>query len=59
LLSRHWTDAWVWYAGPFIGGALAALVYDTLYLRVRRPLLPVGTPETGVIEPRPGDAAAS
>src|SRR5437660_10968247 len=26
LLSRHWSDAWVWYAGPFIGGALAALV---------------------------------
>ena len=59
LLARHWTDAWVWYAGPFIGAALAALVYDTLYLRVQRPLLPVGPPDTGVIEPRPGDAAAS
>ena len=59
LLSRHWTDAWVWYAGPFVGGALAALVYDTLYLRVQKPLLPVGPPDTGVIEPRPGDAAAS
>jgi aquaporin TIP len=59
LLSRHWTDAWVWYAGPFIGAALAALVYDTLYLRVQSPLLPVGPPDTGVIEPRPGDAAAS
>jgi MIP family channel proteins len=59
LLSRHWTDAWVWYVGPFLGGALAALVYDTLYLRVQRPLLPVGPPDTGVIEPRPGDAAAS
>src|SRR5258705_9930838 len=59
LLSRHWTDAWVWYAGPFLGGALAALVYDTLYLRVQRPLVPVGPPDTGVIEPRPGDAAIS
>jgi MIP family channel proteins len=59
LLSRHWTDAWVWYAGPFLGAALAALVYDTLYLRVQRPLLPVGPPDTGVIEPRPGDAAVS
>jgi MIP family channel proteins len=59
LLSRHWTDAWVWYAGPFVGAALAALVYDTLYLRVQRPLLPVGPPETGVIEPRPGDTAVS
>ena len=59
LLSRHWTDAWVWYAGPFVGGALAALVYDTLYLRVQRPLLPVGPPDSGVIEPRPGDTAVS
>jgi aquaporin TIP len=59
LLSRHWSDAWVWYVGPFVGGALAALVYDTLYLRPLRPLLPVGPPETGVIEPRPGDTAVS
>ena len=33
LLQRHWADAWVWYVGPFVGGALAALVYDWLYLR--------------------------
>ena len=59
LLSRHWTDAWVWYAGPFVGAALAALAYDWLYLRTRRPLEPVGTPETGLIEPRPGDTALS
>ena len=59
LLSRHWTDAWVWYAGPFVGAALAALVYDTLYLRPSRPVVPVGPPDTGVIEPRPGDAAVS
>jgi MIP family channel proteins len=59
LLSRHWGDAWVWYVGPFVGGALAALAYDTLYLRTRRPVLPVGPPETGVIEPRPGDTAVS
>jgi aquaporin Z len=58
LLSRHWTDAWVWYVGPFAGGSLAALTYEYLYLRPPRPL-PVGPPETGVIEPRPGDAAGS
>src|SRR5436190_18588053 len=57
LLSRHWTDAWVWYVGPFVGGALAALIYDTLYLRTSRPLLPVGPPDSGVAEPRPGDTA--
>jgi MIP family channel proteins len=58
LLPREWSDAWVWYAGPFVGGALAALVYDWLYLRPPRPTL-VGTPDSGVIEPRPGDTAIS
>jgi aquaporin TIP len=59
LLARRWSDAWVWYVGPFVGGALAAIAYDLLYLRLRRPLFPVGPPETGVLEPRPGDTAAS
>ncbi|TML13129.1 MAG: aquaporin [Actinobacteria bacterium] len=58
LISRTWSDAWVWYVGPFVGGALAALAYDFLYLRPPRPA-PVGPPETGVLEPRPGDAATS
>lgn len=58
LLAREWSDAWVWYAGPFAGAVLAALAYEWLYLRPLRPL-PVGPPETGVIEPRPGDAAVS
>jgi len=58
LLSRHWSDAWVWYVGPFLGGALAALAYEYLYLRPPRPV-PVGPPDTGVVEPRPGDAAVS
>jgi MIP family channel proteins len=58
LLQRDWSDAWVWYAGPFAGGALAALVYEFLYLGRARPT-PVGPPETGVIEPRPGDTAVS
>lgn len=58
LISRDWTNAWIWYVGPFVGGALAALAYDWLYLRPPRPL-PVGPPETGVLEPRPGDTAVS
>src|SRR6266705_2960577 len=58
LLSRTWSNAWVWYVGPFVGGALAALAYDFLYLRPLRSL-PVGPPETGVLEPRPGDTAVS
>ena len=58
LLQRDWADAWVWYVGPFAGGALAALVYEFLYLRPQRPI-PVGPPESGVIEPRPGETAVS
>jgi MIP family channel proteins len=57
LISRTWSDAWIWYVGPFAGGALAAVAYDFLYLRQKPE--PVGPPETGVIEPRPGDAATS
>jgi MIP family channel proteins len=58
LLSRTWSNAWVWYVGPFAGGALAALAYEFLYLRPPRPA-PVGPPETGVLEPRPGDASTT
>ncbi|HEX5468363.1 MAG TPA: aquaporin [Gaiellaceae bacterium] len=57
LVGNHWSDAWVWYIGPLIGGGLAALVYDLLYLTpVPRPV-PPGPPETELEEPRPGDAA--
>jgi aquaporin Z len=58
LISNHWADAWVWYLGPFAGGAVAAVVYELLYLRPARPV-PVGPPETGLEEPRPGDTALS
>jgi aquaporin TIP len=58
LVGGHWANGWVWYVGPLAGGALAALLYEWLYLRPLRPV-PVGPPETGVQEPRPGDAAAS
>jgi aquaporin TIP len=58
LVGGHWANAWVWYVGPLAGGAVAALLYEWLYLRPLAPV-PVGPPETGVREPRPGDAAAS
>ncbi len=58
LIQSEWADGWVWYAGPFAGGALAALAYEWLYLRPLQPS-PVGPPESGVIEPAPGDAATS
>ena len=52
------SDWWIWYVGPLIGAGIAALAYEYLYLRPLRPV-PVGPPETGVEEPRPGDAAVS
>jgi aquaporin TIP len=58
LVDGTWGDAWVWYVGPVLGAAAAALLYDALYLRPARPA-PVGTPESGLDEPRPGDAALS
>ena len=58
LVSGEWADAWIWYVAPLLGGGLAALAYEFLYLRPVRPV-PVGPPETGIEEPRPGDAAVS
>jgi glycerol uptake facilitator-like aquaporin len=56
LVSNTWSDFWIWYVGPLAGGAIAALLYDELYLRPMQPA-PVGPPETGVVEPGPGAAA--
>jgi aquaporin TIP len=58
LVGNAWSDGWIWYLGPLVGGGAAALLYDLLYLRPPRPI-PVGPPETGVEEPRPGDTAVS
>ncbi len=58
VVDNNWSDAWIWYVGPILGGAIAALLYELLYLRPLRPA-PVGVPESGVDEPRPGDAALS
>jgi aquaporin Z len=58
LVQNVWSDAWVWWVGPLVGGALAALAYEHLYLRPVSPE-PVGPPETGLEEPRPGEAAAT
>jgi aquaporin TIP len=59
LVGDHWAHFWVWYIGPFAGGVIAASLYELLYLRQAAPIEPVGPPETGLEEPRPGDAAAS
>ena len=58
LVKGEWADAWIWYVGPALGAVVAALLYEFLYLRPLAPV-PVGPPETGVEEPRPGETAAS
>jgi aquaporin TIP len=58
LVQNVWDDFWVWYVGPALGAVAAALAYEFLYLRPLAPV-PVGPPETGVEEPRPGETAAS
>jgi aquaporin Z len=58
LVHREWASSWIWYAGPLVGAAAAALLYELFYLRPLAPL-PVGTAESGLDEPRPGETAAS
>jgi MIP family channel proteins len=47
LVSGYWTNAWVWYVGPLAGGALAAILYEVLYLTER----PSGEVAPAVTEP--------
>jgi aquaporin TIP len=56
LIDGSWDDFWVWYAGPILGGAIAALVYELVYLRPEEPT-PVGVEGTGVDEPGPATTA--
>jgi MIP family channel proteins len=59
LVGHFWAHgSWIYFTAPLVGAGLAGLVYELLYLSPSRPE-PVGPPETGVLEPRPGDAAAS
>jgi aquaporin Z len=57
LVSGTWSDFWIYYVGPLAGGAIAALLYDEVYLRPMAPTT-VGTPASGIDEPGPGLAAS-
>ncbi len=35
LVGDHWSNGWVWYVGPLVGGAIAAVLYEWLYLPSR------------------------
>jgi aquaporin TIP len=58
LVQDIWNDFWIYIVGPGIGAAVAALAYDWLYLRGNR-IPVVGTPASGIDEPRPGETAVS
>jgi MIP family channel proteins len=32
VVGDHWANGWVWYAGPALGAAVAAVLYHVLYL---------------------------
>ena len=32
LVGDHWANGWVWYAGPVLGAAVAALLYQYLFI---------------------------
>ncbi len=58
LVYRVWESyTWIYYVGPAAGAIVAALLYEYLFLRTLPAL--VGSPESGVLEPRPGDLASS
>ncbi|MER3555619.1 MAG: aquaporin [Meiothermus sp.] len=33
IVGGNWADHWVYWAGPLVGGGLAALLYDYLYVK--------------------------
>jgi aquaporin Z len=55
LVGDHWSNGWVWYAGPLLGASVAVVLYEMLYLRP--PPEPVGSDASGVREPRAGEPA--
>jgi MIP family channel proteins len=56
LAGNTWHGWWIYWIGPVAGALLASVAYEYLYLRPVEPPV-VGPPESGVEEPRPGDAA--
>jgi aquaporin TIP len=58
LAGGTWHGWWIYWVGPAAGALFASLIYEYLYLGPLRPLV-VGTSDSGVDEPRPGETAVS
>ena len=56
LVAGFWDDAWLWYIAPLLGGGLAALAYEYIYLRGLE-IPPAGTVESEIAEPAVGEEA--
>jgi aquaporin TIP len=56
IVGNFWGEGWIYYLGPALGAVVAAVGYDYLYLRPVGPAV-VGTVESGIDEPRPGETA--
>jgi aquaporin TIP len=55
LVGNFWNAWWIYWIGPGLGGALAAGLYDWLYLRPPAPSAAAAA-GSGVDEPGPGEA---
>ncbi len=58
LVQNVLSHAWIYYVGPPARRLGLGLLYEWLYLGPLAPV-PVGAPDTGVREPRPGETAAT
>jgi aquaporin TIP len=56
LVAGFWDDGWLWYIAPLLGGGLAALAYEYVYLRGLE-VPPAGTVESEIAEPAVGEEA--
>lgn len=50
LVGNFWADGWIYYVAPPIGAAIAALLYDGVYLSGQA-LATAGAPASGIDEP--------
>lgn len=40
MASGNWTNHWIYWAGPLLGGGLAGVIYEVLFIEQNRTILP-------------------